>query len=109
MNWIAYSHEARKYDPFDTHLAIRIEVNTRNGLLTSVIPTAALIGNFHRPGTVTRYAAERFGGDLQFRGGLPALFFSSSDAGDQARRFIEAAAAPRFRHPANHHKSGGRA
>jgi hypothetical protein len=109
MNWITYPHKTRTFDHFDTHLAVRIEINTRNGLLTSVIPTAALIGNFHRPGTLTGYAAEKFGGDLQFRGGLAALYFANSDAGAAARQFIEAAAAPRHRHPANHHQSGGRA
>jgi hypothetical protein len=104
MDWITYAHKTRRFDHFDTHLAVRIEINTRNGLLTSVIPTAALIGNFHRPGTLTRYVAEKFGGDLQFRGGLPAPFFANSDAGATARQFIEAAAAPRYRHAANYHR-----
>jgi hypothetical protein len=104
MDSVTYSHKTRRFNHFDTHLGVRIEINTRKGLLTSVIPTAALIGNFHRPGTLTRYAAEKFGGDLRFRAGLPALFFSNSDAGDAARQYIEAAAAPQYRHPANYHR-----
>jgi hypothetical protein len=109
MNRIAYSLEARKYDPFDTHLAVHIEINTQNGLLTSVISTAALIGNFHRPGTLTHQASEKYGGTLRFRGSQPVLFFASSSSGDAARQLIEAAAAPRYRHAANHHRSGGNA
>lgn len=96
-------------DCSDAHLAACVEIDTRNGLLASVIPAAALIGNFHRPATLAHQAAKKYGGGLRLRGGFPALFFASSAAGDAALAYVEAAAAPQHRHPANHHPSGGRA
>ena len=108
MDWLSEPHRARSYDSFDTHPLFSVAYSTRTGPVTVVIPSAGLVGNFVRPGSAVRHVAEKYGGTIRFQRDVPTIHFSSSDAGDAARQFIEAAAAPRHRHPANHDQSGGR-
>jgi hypothetical protein len=103
MDWTAYAQKARTFDPFDTHPLLGIDFLTQCGPVSLTIPAATIVGNFHRPGTVAHQAAERFGGEIRFRGSLPALYYPCSATGNAALIYIEAAAAPRFRNPPNFH------
>ncbi|MGA7328397.1 MAG: hypothetical protein WBX25_28875 [Rhodomicrobium sp.] len=86
MDWTARAHEARKFDSFDAHYWIGIDCPIRNGFASVTIAAGNIVGNFIRPGTVARYAAEKYYCAIGYRGDLPTLIFTSSDVGDKGRQ-----------------------